>query len=534
MITCSRCGNIVSAGQSSCQYCGMPVMNRSEYGANAGKVSPDQPELPAWLQSLRAGTQPTYATGGNSSFSASDLVEEGALPGWMKPGQPGQPNAATNPTDPHADLLPSSKSAPDTDGSVFPDGSMSASSLIDEQALPSWMREQSGDRQGLPAANLVQPDALPDWLRDAQAGQQPQQSLPQQVSGQAGVARSPQAQPVPPSLTGALQGQPIPSGQSSQVQSGQLLQTPAAQSMFPAQGLAARDLVDAQSLPPWLSGQPGAPANGEVLSAASLLDMNALPSWLRENSQGSQGPQVSQSANMNGSSLPPAVPMQPVPPQQPPAGNLVAASFIDMDALPDWLRSASDGQAGGAMPDQSRAVNAGMPPRVENVRVPGRPRGGAGPQEASTAAANVFASMLGVASNAPQLPAQPYPPQQGWGPQVQAPFQSGQGMVPGPTQAQGYPVPMQGYESQGYQAGLQGQQGYPGYPNFSGSPVSSQLGVSQPLPNQGMSMPPVQPGQSGQPKQNAQGAKAGQGEQGKSAKPARRGFLDTIREWFRF
>jgi hypothetical protein len=566
VITCSRCGNIVATGQSNCQYCGMPVINRSEYGANGGKMSHDQPELPAWLQSLRAGTQPTYTTGGNNNFSASDLIEEGALPGWMKPGQSGQSDSASGLTGPHAALRPSSMPAPDTDGSVFPGGSMSASSLIDEQALPPWMREQSGDRQGLSAASLVQPDALPSWLREQQAGPDAQRPQQPQVSGQPRVPQAPQlSQPpqaprtpqspqtppavmsVPPALTNAPQGQMPPVMPSAQPFQGQPLQTPAPQSVFPARGLSARDLIDAQSLPSWMSGQPGLSTNGEGMSAASLLDMNALPSWLRENGQngqGMQGPQGPQSTNpssmnMNGVPAPSAGLSQTGQSQQPPAqhapgGSLVAASFIDMDALPDWLRAA-DAQA-----DQSRSSNGGIPPRVENVRVPGRPRGGVNPQEASAAAANVFASMLGVASNAPQLPAQPQMPQQG---------SQGNGIVPGQTQgqprvqsvmpggpdiqAQGYPGPGQGYGPQGYQTGpqgpqgLQGPQGYQaGYPGY---PMGSQLGVSQPPLNQGMAVPPGQPVQGGQQGQQGQPAQV---EQPKKA--TRRGFLDTIREWFRF
>ena len=100
------------------------------------------------------------------------------------------------------------------------------------------------------------------------------------------------------------------------------------------------------------------------------------------------------------------------------AGNLAAASFIDMDALPDWLRSSGDGQQGGAgqgqrgMGNYPRQASSGVPARPENVRVPGRPRGNVAPQEESEVAANVFASMLGVASNAPYLPGQGAPGQQ--------------------------------------------------------------------------------------------------------------------------
>lgn len=563
MITCSRCGNIIPGGQPNCQYCGMPVMNRGEYGANAGKTNPNQPELPAWLQSLRAGTQPTYTTGGNTNFSASDLVEEGALPRWM---QPGQPDASQGLTGPHPALRPSSMSAPDTDGAVFPAGNMSAGSLIDEQSLPTWMREQPGDQQGMAAASLIQPDALPAWLREPQSGQaQPQSARPTQQAQplpqapmQLGQPQTPPAiMSVPPSSSwaSAPQGQPVssqpfpfPSAQGqapqpqAQTQPPQQTQMP---SMFPAQGLSGQDLIDPQSLPAWLAnqpgqpGQPGAAANGRNLSASSLLDMNALPPWLRENGQASQqGPM-----NMQGPMAPPATSM----PQQPPAAgsNLAAASFIDMNALPDWLRASGDGQPGsGTMTGQPASGNM---PRAENMRVPGRPRGGVGPQESSAAAANVFASMLGVSSNAPLLPGQ----QQGSGPQ-QPPFQLSQpmpppngampgqiqGQAPGQppmqgmmppayapqTQTQGYPGSMPGYGPQGYQAGPQGQQGQLAYQT--GYAQGIQPGVSQPPANQNMpasSAQPVQSGQFGQP---------AQGEPTRPAKATKRGFLDTIREWF--
>jgi len=517
VITCSRCGKIIPGGQTSCQYCGMPVMNRSEYGSGAGKTNSDQPELPAWLQSLRAGTQPTYATGGNTNFSASDLVEEGALPGWM---QPGHPDASQGLTGPHPVLRPSSMSAPNTDGTILPNGSMSAGSLIDEQSLPSWMREHAGEEQGMAASSLIQPEALPAWLREAQS--EPARSQPAQGAPQVPVQPQtpPAMMPVPPtsSRSGAQPGQPGQSAapqalpfQPAQAQGQMPPQPPQTQpppSVFPAQGLSAQNLIDPQSLPPWLAGQPGAPTGGASLPASSLLDMNALPPWLRENGQRAQPGQM----NMNGSPAAPA-PSQQQPQARPAAGgNLAAASFIDMDALPDWLRSSGEGQP-GVMPDQ----RGGMAPRVENVRVPGRPRGGVGPQESSAAAANVFASMLGVSSNAPMLPNQSQP-----GPQGQPPFQPSQpmpplqGTMPGqiqgqipaqaPAQAQGYSGPMQGYGPQSY------QQGQPPYQ--AGYPVGNQPGVSQSPAAQAM---PASGGQTGQTKQ---------------AKSPRRGFLDTIREWF--
>ena len=165
MITCSRCGKVVPGGLSNCQYCGMPVTSRNEFGGSPGNVGSEQPELPAWLQSLRAGTQPTYSTGTPTNFSGGNLIEEGALPGWL---QSGDADAGITPSGQQPALRPSSMPAPTTDGVILAKGSMSAQSLIDEQSLPSWMQEQANAQQGIAASSLVQPDALPPWLRNAE------------------------------------------------------------------------------------------------------------------------------------------------------------------------------------------------------------------------------------------------------------------------------------------------------------------------------------------------------------------------------
>ena len=44
-----------------------------------------QPELPAWLETLRTSERPTASTPDTSGFSTGDLVEEGMLPSWMRP-----------------------------------------------------------------------------------------------------------------------------------------------------------------------------------------------------------------------------------------------------------------------------------------------------------------------------------------------------------------------------------------------------------------------------------------------------------------
>lgn len=152
----------------------------------------------------------------------------------------------------------------------------------------------------------------------------------------------------------------------------------------------------------------------------------------------------------------------------------------------------------------------GVPPRAENVRVPSRPRGAGGAHEESEVAANVFASMLGVASNAPYLPGQQSPSQV-----PQQPQGMGVPGTPGIPAQQGYQTPGgPGYGQQGYpgqQSGMPGQMGQPG-----GYPMGNQPGYQQ--------MPPGSMSQ-GWPNQQEQ-----QGQNKPAAK--KRGFLDTIRDWF--
>ena len=166
-----------------------------------------------------------------------------------------------------------------------------------------------------------------------------------------------------------------------------------------------------------------------------------------------------------------------------------------------------------------------VPPRVENVRVPSRPRGEINPNESNEAAANVFASMLGVASTTPNIPGSS--PAQGYGmqggsfgqgmpvsqlsPMQGAPSASnipGQvaGAPPGFNNSQGMPG-TQGYASGGfngggYQTGNLGQGNYP--------PAQYPAGSS--TGNLGM--------------ETARG-------QNTSAKPAKKGLFDMIRDWFR-
>jgi hypothetical protein len=387
-------------------------------------ITPDQqqPELPAWLETLRSGERPSPATASPSGsdptgFVAGDLIDEGMLPSWMRPERKDMLDSA--PVESYPPRRPASMPAPNTDNAFTPTRGMDASSLIDEQSLPTWMQEKKAApyqvQENLSAASLVQEDALPEWIRNAQP-------------------------PVPPKAT-----QQVP---------------PA----IPQQGIMGNDLIDRQELPKWMAGQdtPSASQQQGGLSASSLLDANALPPWLREADQGLQRgntgeaavPPPAQSRSPYASSMPqpgnqnwPAAnpmggtynqaPNMQRPSEQAPDRNtnLSAASFIEMDALPDWLRANDDPRQQNApsnrqqgYADPSRQATFGVPARPENVRVPSRPRGELPAHEESEVAANVFASMLGVASTAPYFPGQ------------QTPDASGRSQGQGPTQP---PYPQQ-------------------------------------------------------------------------------------------
>ena len=427
MITCNRCGSVSPASAVSCQNCGAPLSNNNETGLSSSRGFQEQPGLPAWLESLRAGERPSGPTDNPSNFSTADLIEEGTLPSWMRSGRPETND--TSMSSPHLPLRSSSIPGPNTDDSK----GINAKSLIDEQSLPSWMQENKQPTGpipgGLAASSLVQQDFMPDWMKSLQ-----------------------QRSPIFDSLASSAQ----PMSSPSSAFPAQSKQTPMAEHTnenLPraAQGFSASDLVDKQSLPAWMTQQegrgsvPAQPAAGGTLSSSSLVDADALPPWLRESNQqgqksgglppvqsypwqSAQPPMQAQAGQQLpfGQSMPPSMPQgSPVwqPPQIPstpemnnmPAqgGGMSASSFIDPNALPQWLRSGGEqtNQSGNAMPFQQPGTNQrsgySIPPRVENVRVPSRPRGEINPNEGNEAAANVFASMLGVASTSPNFSGSP-------------------------------------------------------------------------------------------------------------------------------
>ena len=474
LIMCNRCGKLTYEGFGTCQFCGAPLSGRIGSGVDPKAGAPEQPELPAWLESLRNGERPAESSGEQFNHASNVPVDKDALPSWMRPESAEHISA-----DQRAVRRPASLPAPNTDGGFA--GGITANSLIDEQSLPSWMRENQSaadlsTQRDISAASLVQPEAAPAWMRTVQQSASPAASAP--------------ATPIQ-----------------------------YAEPAIPSQGIAANSLVDPQAMPTWVSGQSGSnqlpPAGGNI-AAGSLLDMSALPNWLRENGQEQKPVRV----EIN----PPARPGQVGGTN----ASVAAPSLIDVNALPAWLR-AEQGRD-GASPAVSAPRTFNVSPRVENVRVPSRPRGEMGSREQSEAAANVFASMLGVASPVPKIErrlassatpskiagnAAGYLPPQGRLHMGSVELSGGAG--PGPTP--------------GYAAGSGGYQGHQGGPHerIDRRSASHEVSIRTPLRSaEGSYMLGVQ--QPGVPLQ--QPAMTANRQMESNSKTVKRGFLETIRGWF--
>jgi len=523
--------------------------------------------LPSWMRSGRApssvsdafnavhpasGSGPMMDQGSISpkNLDAQSLIDEKSLPSWMREG-----------------------SSPSTPSTGF-----EAASLIDSAALPDWMRSLQPPQSSPSAPQSAQPApdaAAPDWMRSLQPPQS-SPALPQSAQPALDAAAPDWMRSLQPSQPSSFNSQPSSPAMSASA--------PVAPS---SKGFSARDLLDEQSLPSWMgqqngqgatpnngqpiqpgslspsslidqnvlpswmgqqSGQPATPNNGQsvqpgLLSPSSLIDQNALPSWMHEGGNApSRVPPTPQQSSPSWQA--PRSPAQPPMQQSPlaqnavaPNGSFAASSFVDANSLPDWMRSGAGQPPAGMqpqspvnMPPQPESSRSGAysgPPRVENMRVPSRPRGEAGANDGSEVAANVFASVLGVASSAPQLPPPPSA-QAPYGQQQPNPFSPAQGSPQNP--AMSMPGQMPAYNN----APGMGQQGQ--MPNAGGPGMnqpgfaSGSYGVGN-LANRsslGVPSPGAMPPQSYNAASSLPNASA-QGDDQKSSK--KRGLVDTLLGW---
>lgn len=311
-------------------------------------------------------------------FSMQDLVSEEALPEWLRQAsaesaQPTQrqPVPGANPYSPpptypaayppmnqpttpaygggFAPVPAEEPPAALPDASAFPplesagnyqapqSGGMSANSLLDPNALPSWLSGQQGHApsdglrggDGLRAQSLVDETALPGWLRAEPASspvQAPAAPPPASVPAWGGYPAAP-----PPATAPAWGGYPAAPAPAAPV-------APASPA-GPYGGYAGMQ-------PP-----PPAATNGQQgFSASSLVDPNALPDWMR--AQGGAGmPQP-------GAMQHPGAPM-PAPGLTPAQGLWSASDLIDQAMLPAWVRESE--AATPAAPPQATGANNFMP-----------------------------------------------------------------------------------------------------------------------------------------------------------------------------
>lgn len=315
------------------------------------------PLSPAFGQGAQAQVPPGRA-GLVPGVSAQNLFDESALPEWLwqqggtqndlpvqptarQPAPPyGAPPPGYVPAQPPVPYQPYQQPAPaqapyppSSQASAFPgiesagafgaasasSDAMSARSLLDASAMPSWLggsnaappQSMEGGRTGggMQAQSLVDENALPSWLR-AQPNPQPQppaaaysgQPQPEQWAGS-------QSMSVPlPTWMRQVYAEASAQQQVMQPQPPQGPQpwgTPAAPGM-PGAGasISASEFLDQSALPEWMRGQaaaeypsaangvPGpanAPANrsgdaaGMRFSASDLIDPGVLPNWVGGN-----------------------------------------------------------------------------------------------------------------------------------------------------------------------------------------------------------------------------------------------------------
>lgn len=257
--------------------------------------------LPDWLRQASAeSAQPTqrYPAPGAPAYSPPQAYPP-AYPPVQQPPAPAYGSYAAAPADeppyqrPDANAFPGIESAGSYQGPFVGGGGMPASSLLDPNALPSWLGGQQGQAapdpmrggEGMRAQSLVDDSALPGWLRNEPGApaQAPAAPPPPAVPGWEGY---PAAAPMSPMAPGAIPGVPgIAPGGYAGAQQQQPMRIP----MGGQQGLSASQLIDPNALPEWMQAQGGAgmpqPAASAQpgWSASDLIDPSMLPGWVRGN-----------------------------------------------------------------------------------------------------------------------------------------------------------------------------------------------------------------------------------------------------------
>ncbi len=453
VITCPNCGAPVNPQAQMCPRCqaqllppAMPTPAGYPYGGSL-ETTDNMPEWVRVVQGQAYSQQPqphapsAAAPGSRNaalgyaqvppqqpqgSLSLSEMINEENLPEWLRgaadapdaPAIPPAPRtvgngagyAGNNPASGYSayavDPRPTGNMATPSVSYPYPappSGSpgASASSLLDESALPDWLRQS-----GANGANGQQGGATPPQPQPIQPVQSPQGMATGYSDAQGQMFPQPEPSSAFPRLDQRAYGQQAPQPDHQMGMGG---------------GIAAQSLLDQRALPGWLGGEGAAPYTpqqservaGMGMPANSLVDEHALPQWLRNEpatpsqrvpavqpgvvSQwitGSRDEPLPTWLNQVYSDAPPAssaafIPAQPF---ARPAGTpayaqspesaaqplgMTARQFVEESALPEWLR------AQGATP--TTAQNPIAPP------VPGAPANGYGAAPSFAAPGDQFA-----------------------------------------------------------------------------------------------------------------------------------------------
>lgn len=247
---------------------------------------PQQPPYPSAYPPANQHQPPApgYGGYGSNGYGGNGYGGNGGYPSAQADEQPVQR--------PDASAFPSLESAGSYQGPLA-GGGMPASSLLDPNALPTWLGGQQGQAapdgirggEGMRAQSLVDETALPGWMRNEPAS----------------PAQAPVAAPPPPAAPGwggypaaaapgGYAGMPMPMQQP--------MQSPAAPVPMNGQpGFSANQLIDPGALPEWMrnQGQAGVPQPGGMpqpgaaaavqpgWSASDLIDPSMLPGFVRGN-----------------------------------------------------------------------------------------------------------------------------------------------------------------------------------------------------------------------------------------------------------
>jgi hypothetical protein len=261
-----------------------PFVSGLAPSAAPGPATPYPPQpygAPAAPSQYPANGQP----GGN--LAANALFDAGALPTWLggagNNGRPAQPAAP-----------------------LGGDG-LQMSSLVDERALPMWLRQEPET----PPAQTPVPGSVSRWL-SAPLTEEPMPPFLNQVYDAAQVSRL-GTPPSPPSYWGAA--------------------TPPAAPPLPG-AVPSAHLLDDTALPQWLRAQADAPAAYQPPNAAPS------PAYQPPRAFGGIDPNAAQPnwGGFSGTSAAETPPAQPAAAFGAPGSSFAASDLIDPGAVPAWVQ----------------------------------------------------------------------------------------------------------------------------------------------------------------------------------------------------